>query len=149
MELLFAPLSAEIYPDENLTWIIPEKLGEHLCGQSRPDHFRGVATVVAKLFNIIAPDNAYFGQKDAQQLAIIKQMVRDLNFPIDIVAGEIIREKDGLAMSSRNVYLSARHREEATWLQKSLIRAEQCIQEGEKEIYNKVVKNGELLNIRL
>lgn len=131
VDLLFAPLASEMYPQENLTWIIPEKLDDHLCGRSRPHFFRGVATVVVKLFNIIAPDVAYFGQKDAQQLAIIKRMVSDLNFGIEIRTCPTIRESDGLAMSSRNRYLNPQERRQATCLYESLQLARELIAKGQ------------------
>lgn len=133
VDLLFAPLPAEIYPQEILTWITPEKLSDHLCGQARPSHFRGVATVVAKLFNIIMPDAAYFGQKDAQQLAIIKHMVADLNFNIKIRTCPTIRESDGLAISSRNRYLDPDQRRQAACLYQSLQLARDLIAKGQKD----------------
>ena len=132
VELLFAPLPAEMYPQENLTWIVPEKLGDHLCGQTRPGHFRGVATVVAKLFNIVTPDVAYFGQKDAQQLAIIKRMSNDLNFNLTIRTCPTIRESDGLAMSSRNRYLDSEQRSQAICLYESLQLARNLIAKGQR-----------------
>ena len=107
-------------------------LTDGLCGKSRPTHFRGVCTVVTKLFNIVAPDRAYFGEKDAQQLAIIKRMVRDLNIDIEIIGCPIIREKDGLAKSSRNTYLSVEERNAAIILNKSLTLAKEKIQDGER-----------------
>jgi pantoate--beta-alanine ligase len=125
VNLLFAPPVEEIYPEKSITWVLVEGLSEKLDGRSRPGHFRGVATVVAKLFNIIEPDAAFFGQKDAAQLAVIRRMVRDLNFPIEIVACPIVREPDGLAMSSRNAYLNPEERRRALVLHRSL----QCVQE--------------------
>src|SRR5581483_6437687 len=98
---LFAPSAEEMYPEQSTTYVTVEGLRDKLCGRSRPGHFRGVSTVVAKLFNIVEPDLAFFGQKDAAQLAIIRRMVRDLNIPVEIIAGAIVREPDGLAMSSR------------------------------------------------
>src|SRR6202166_443671 len=106
VDLLLAPSVEEIYPRGSVTWVTVEGLSDKLDGRSRPVHFRGVTTVVAKLFNIIEPDVAFFGQKDAAQLAIIRRMARDLNFPVEIVACPIVREADGLAMSTRNAYLS-------------------------------------------
>jgi pantoate--beta-alanine ligase len=106
VDILFAPAIDEIYPDPAVTWVVVEGLSDKLDGRSRPGHFRGVTTIVAKLFNIVEPDAAFFGQKDAAQLAIIQRMVQDLNFPVEIVACPIVREPDGLAMSSRNAYLN-------------------------------------------
>ena len=110
VDAIFAPSAAEMYPEPSATFVELPEMARHLCGEFRPGHFRGVATVVAKLFNIVQPDTAFFGQKDAQQLAIIRRMVRDLNFPIDIVAVPTIREPDGLALSSRNQRLSPEER---------------------------------------
>ena len=107
-------------------------LTDGLCGKSRPTHFRGVCTVVTKLFNIVAPDRAYFGEKDAQQLAVIKRMVRDLNIDVEIIGCPIVREKDGLAKSSRNTYLSVEERNAATILNKSLTVAKEKIKAGER-----------------
>jgi len=123
IEILFAPPVAELYPGGEVTWVSVEGLSEKLDGRSRPGHFRGVTTVVAKLFHIIEPDAAFFGQKDAAQLAIIRRMVRDLNFPVEIVGCPIVREPDGLAMSSRNAYLNREERSEALVLYRSL----QCV----------------------
>lgn len=120
VDLLFHPSVEEMYPNPLLTTVQVEKITDRLCGKSRPGHFTGVATVVTKLFHIVMPDRAYFGLKDAQQLAVIEQMVRDLHFPVTIVPCEIVREKDGLAMSSRNVYLSAEERKQATILYQAL-----------------------------
>ncbi len=127
---VFIPKSEEMYPITPKTWVTVDELSKNLCGRSRPSHFRGVATVVAKLFNIIQPDVAVFGQKDFQQLQIIKQMVKDLDFPIEIVAAPIYREKDGLAMSSRNTYLSKEERKSATCLFKALKRAKELVESG-------------------
>src|SRR5579863_6971285 len=107
VDILFAPGADEMYPPGAATFVTVEGLSEKLCGRSRPSHFRGVTTVVAKLFHVVEPDAAFFGQKDAAQVAIIRRMVRDLNLPVEIVVGPIVREADGLAMSSRNVYLDA------------------------------------------
>jgi pantoate--beta-alanine ligase len=125
VDILLAPPVEEIYPEKSITWVLVEGLSKKLDGRSRPGHFRGVATVVAKLFNIIEPDAAFFGQKDAAQLAVIRRMVRDLNFPVEIVACPIVREADGLAMSSRNAYLNPEERRRALVLHRSL----QCVQE--------------------
>lgn len=131
-ELVFTPFADEIYPSENLVYIDVDELGDSLCGKSRPNHFRGVCTVVAKLFNIVTPDKAYFGQKDAQQLAIIKKMVQDLNFDVEIIPCPIIREPDGLALSSRNSYLSKEERNASLIISKSMKEAEKLILEGER-----------------
>ena len=132
IEILFAPSVDEIYPDGAVTWVVVEGLSEKLDGRSRPGHFRGVATIVAKLFNIIEPDAAFFGQKDAAQLAVIRRMVRDLNFPVEIVGCPIVRESDGLAMSSRNAYLNRDERARAPVLRRSLERVQQEFQNGER-----------------
>src|SRR5256886_1559852 len=116
VDLLFAPSVEEMYPGGIVTWVTVEGLSDKLDGRSRPGHFRGVTTVVAKLFHIVEPDLAFFGQKDAAQVAIITRMVRDLMLPVKIVVSPIVRESDGLALSSRNVYLSEQERKEATVL---------------------------------
>jgi pantoate--beta-alanine ligase len=132
VDILFAPPIEEIYPEGRVTWVLVETLSEKLDGRSRPGHFRGVTTIVAKLFNIIEPETAFFGQKDAAQLAVIRRMVRDLNFPVEIVACPIVREPDGLAMSSRNAYLNREERSRALVLQRSLQKARQQFHEGER-----------------
>jgi pantoate--beta-alanine ligase len=132
VEILFAPSVEEIYPAGKITWVLVEGLSEKLDGRSRPGHFRGVTTIVAKLFHILEPEAAFFGQKDAAQLAVIRRMVQDLNFPIEIVACPIVREPDGLAMSSRNAYLNREERGRALVLQRSLQRAQQEFQAGER-----------------
>lgn len=131
--LIFNPEPENMYFDGFSTYVNMENLSEELCGKSRPIHFRGVCTVVSKLFNIVNPDRAYFGQKDAQQLAIIKRMVRDLNFDIEIVGCPIIREEDGLAKSSRNTYLSAEERKAALVLSKAVKLGEEMAKGGEKD----------------
>jgi pantoate--beta-alanine ligase len=133
VELLFAPTAAEMYPAGATTWVTVEGLSDKLDGRSRPGHFRGVTTVVAKLFHIVEPDAAFFGQKDAAQLAIIRRMVRDLNFPVEIVACPIVREPDGLALSSRNAYLDPPQRKQALVLSRSLARVRKMWQSGERE----------------
>ncbi len=133
-DLLFHPAVEEMYPPGGADiHVVPGKLAAVLEGASRPGHFRGVATVVAKLFNIVQPERAYFGQKDGQQLAVIRRMVRDLDFPVEIVAVPTVREPDGLAMSSRNTYLSLRERSAATVLYKALTRARELHLEGEQD----------------
>jgi pantoate--beta-alanine ligase len=129
--LLFAPLVEEMYPAGGVTWITVEGLSDRLDGRSRRGHFRGVATVVAKLFHIVEPEVAYFGQKDAAQVAIIRRMVRDLNFSVEIVACPIVREADGLAMSSRNAYLDPQERKKALVLYRSLMRVRKMVDAGE------------------
>jgi len=130
--LIFAPSQSEMYPREQLTFVEVERLTEGLCGASRPGHFRGVATVVAKLFNIVAPDTAYFGQKDAQQAVVIRRMTEDLCMPVRIEVCPIVREPDGLALSSRNAYLDPRERQAATVLYRALRAAEAAVLEGER-----------------
>jgi pantoate--beta-alanine ligase len=130
--LLFAPLASEMYPYGASTFVEVASIGERLDGASRPGHFRGVATIVAKLFNIIAPDRAYFGQKDAAQIAVLRALVRDLNFPVQLIACPIVREPDGLAMSSRNRNLSASDRQRALILHRALDAAGVLMQAGER-----------------
>ena len=132
-ELIFAPQPSEMYPSENFAFVDIKELGNGLCGAKRPGHFRGVCTVVSKLFNIVLPDRAYFGEKDAQQLAIIRRMVKDLNFGTEIVSCPIVREPDGLAMSSRNLYLSPEERKAALSLSRSLSAAKELMRKGEKD----------------
>jgi len=131
VDLLFAPAVDEMYPNGTLTWVMVEDLSDKLDGRSRPGHFRGVTTIVTKLFHAVEPDAAFFGQKDAAQAAIIRRMVRDLNFPVEIVICPIVREPDGLAMSSRNIYLDLRQRKQALVLQRSLMHVEQMAGAGE------------------
>ncbi len=132
VEILFAPEAAEMYPDGAMTTVTVPKIGDRLDGASRPGHFTGVATVVAKLFHAVGPNRAYFGQKDAAQLAVLRQMVRDLNFDVELVGCAIVRDTDGLALSSRNKYLSATEREHALILQRTLLRIERMIAAGER-----------------
>ena len=122
VDVVFAPAAEEMYPAGSSTYVTVERLTDRLEGRSRPTHFRGVTTVVLKLLNIVQPDRAYFGRKDAQQLAVIRRMVRDLDLPVEIVGLPIVREPDGLAMSSRNVYLTPDQRSAALVLSKSLRR---------------------------
>jgi pantoate--beta-alanine ligase len=131
-DIIFAPSAGEMYPADDSSWISVEELGSALEGAFRPTHFRGVTTVVGKLFNIVRPHCAVFGQKDAQQAAIIRRMTRDLHFGIDILVAPIRREIDGLAMSSRNTYLSDQERKEALALSRSLRTAETLFAQGER-----------------
>ncbi|MCX7902905.1 MAG: pantoate--beta-alanine ligase [Caloramator sp.] len=133
-DIVFIPERDDMYGGNYSTYVEVLNLTEGLCGASRPGHFRGVATVVTKLFNIVKPTRAYFGQKDAQQLAVIKRMVRDLNMDIEIVSCPIVREEDGLAMSSRNTYLDEDERKQALVLYKSLKLAEKMIEDGERDV---------------
>lgn len=133
VDYVFVPSEADIYPKNYSTYIVEEQLAGHLEGASRPTHFRGVCTVVAKLFNIVQPDVAVFGQKDAQQALIIQRMVRDLNFPIRIIVAPIAREPDGLAMSSRNVYLSPSERSQALALHAALQWCVEAFRKGQHE----------------
>ena len=133
VDLIFHPTPEEMYGDNFYTFVDMDVLTKELCGLSRPVHFRGVCTVVSKLFNIVTPDNAYFGQKDAQQLAVIRHMVNDLSFGIEIVGCPIIREEDGLAKSSRNTYLSEDERKAALVLSRSLKEGRKLVEDGEKD----------------
>lgn len=130
--IIFHPTTKEMYPTGYSTYVEVEKITEKLCGASRPGHFRGVTTVVAKLFHIVTPHRAYFGLKDAQQVVVIQKMVRDLNMDVQIVPCPIVREADGLAMSSRNVNLSIQDRKSALILSKSLLRAKEIVVAGER-----------------
>ncbi len=134
-DVVFHPSDSDMYPDDFSTYVEETRLSKHLCGLSRPTHFRGVTTVVLKLFNIVQPHVAYFGQKDAQQALIIKRMVANLNLPVRVEVLPIVRERDGLAMSSRNEYLSASQRTRATVLYRSLIEAQRLIDSGERDAY--------------
>ncbi|MGB7606656.1 MAG: pantoate--beta-alanine ligase [Lutisporaceae bacterium] len=132
-DIIFHPSVGEMYPERYLTYVEVEEITSVLCGISRPTHFKGVTTVVNKLFNIVEPDKAYFGQKDAQQIAVIQKMVKDLNMNIEIIPCPIIREEDGLAMSSRNTYLTIEQRKAALILSKSLFAAREMIKSGCKD----------------
>ena len=132
VDILFAPSAEEMYPPGAITYVTVEGMSERLCGKSRPGHFRGVTTVVSKLFHIIEPDVAFFGQKDAAQLAIIRRMARDLNMPVEIVGCPIVREPDGLAMSSRNAYLTREQREAALILHRALRGVQKEFEQGER-----------------
>lgn len=138
-DMVFHPEVSEMYSDDAATYVeILSDMPKQLCGQTRPIHFRGVCTVVSKLFNIVLPDKAFFGQKDAQQLAIIKRMVRDMSYGIEIIGCPIIREADGLAKSSRNTYLNVAERQAALVLSKAVFLGQQLIKDGERDA-NKVV----------
>ncbi len=130
VDAVFHPEASEMYPPDASTWVVEEKLSQGLCAKSRPTHFKGVATVVAKLFNATLPDIAVFGQKDAQQARVLKRMVRDLNFPVKIMIAPIIRERDGLALSSRNKYLSKDERERALVISRALLAAGAAVKSG-------------------
>jgi pantoate--beta-alanine ligase len=131
--ILFAPEAAEMYPPGAVTTVAVSEIGDRLDGSSRPGHFTGVATVVAKLFHIVGPSRAYFGQKDAAQLAVLRRMVRDLNFDVEVVGCAIVRDADGLALSSRNKYLTSKERIQALALHGTLLRIEGRIAEGERQ----------------
>ncbi|MBR5535251.1 MAG: pantoate--beta-alanine ligase [Clostridia bacterium] len=131
-DCVFHPEASEMYFADATTTIVPDVLSKNLCGKTRPIHFGGVCTVVGKLFNIVTPDKAFFGQKDAQQLAIIKRMVRDLNFGVEIIGCPIIREEDGLAKSSRNTYLNAEERKAALCLSEAVKIGMEMVEKGEK-----------------
>jgi pantoate--beta-alanine ligase len=133
VDLLFAPSVEEMYPDGTVTWVTVEGLSDKLCGRSRPGHFRGVTTVVAKLLNIIGPELVYFGQKDAAQVAIIRRMVYDLRFHVGIHVCPIVRESDGLAMSSRNAYLDPQQRRSALALHRALLEIQNLFGRGEQD----------------
>ncbi len=130
VELLFAPTAEEMYPSGASTFVTVEEIGDRLDGASRPGHFRGVATIVAKLFHIIGPDKAFFGQKDAAQVAVLRRMLRDLNFPLELIACPTVREPDGLALSSRNRYLSPAERAQALALSRTLFETQRRITAG-------------------
>jgi pantoate--beta-alanine ligase len=133
VDAIFAPSADEMYPHGYSTYVTVEGITEKLCGKARPGHFRGVTTVVSKLFNIVRPDKAYFGQKDAQQFAVIKRMVEDLNMDIEVVPMPIIREADGVAKSSRNSYLNPQERNAAPILHRALMLADEMIEAGQRD----------------
>ena len=146
VDVLFAPDAAEMYPNGTLTTVTVSDIGDRLDGASRPGHFTGVATVVAKLFHVVGPTRAYFGQKDAAQLAVLRQMIRDLNFDVELVGCAIVRDSDGLALSSRNKYLSPMEREQALVLHRTLLALEQMIAAGERQSVTLVRRGMETLN---
>lgn len=133
VDVLWNPSSQIMYPDRFQSWVVVEEITQQLEGARRPTHFQGVTTIVSKLFNAVQPDRAYFGQKDAQQAVVIKQMIHDLNYPLEIVVCPIVREPDGLAMSSRNLYLNPAQRKAAVCLSRGLIQARDAFQNGETE----------------
>ena len=146
VDVLFAPEAGEMYPNGSKTTVTVSQVGDRLDGASRPGHFTGVATVVAKLFHVVGPRRAYFGQKDAAQLAVLRQMVRDLNFDVELIECTIVRDMDGLALSSRNRYLDATEREKALVLHRALRRIDRMIAEGERQS-STLIRNGmEVLN---
>ncbi|MFV3011282.1 pantoate--beta-alanine ligase [Clostridium botulinum] len=138
-DLVFNPETSEMYPNKIYSHVNVDILTENLCGEKRPGHFQGVCTVLTKFFNILNPTKAYFGEKDAQQLTVVKKMVEDLNFPIEIIGCPIIREEDGLAKSSRNAYLNKQERKSALILNKSLKEALKSLKSGEKDL--NIIKN--------
>ncbi len=145
VDLVFQPDSAEVYEADASTYVLEDIVGKGLCGNARPNHFRGVATVCAKLFNICQPDKVALGQKDAQQVVVLKRMIRDLHFPIEVVVGSILREPDGLAMSSRNAYLQPKQRDEALLIFQALEAARILV--GEKGSRNVDRVKGEVLSV--
>lgn len=145
VDILFAPTPEEMYPAGAVTYVTVEGLSQKLCGRSRPGHFRGVTTVVAKLFHIVEPDLAFFGQKDAAQATIIRRMVRDLNLPVEVVVCPIMRESDGLAMSSRNAYLSPQERKSALVLYRALAQVKDRFDQGECNVANLIGAGKQIL----
>lgn len=154
VDLVFIPESSEIYAGNASTYVVEEEVGMGMCGNARPNHFRGVATVCAKLFNLCQPNYVVLGQKDAQQVVVLKRMIRDLHFPIQVLVGPILREADGLAMSSRNKYLQSKQREEALLVYQSIKAAQKVVEEKgssnvdrvKAEVLN-VLKQGRLLRV--
>jgi len=146
VDLVFVPDAKDMYPQGHITFIEAGKLGQQLCGISRPGHFRGVVTIVAKLLNLVDPDVLYLGQKDAQQAIIIKKMVNDLNFPVKVKIMPTVREKDGLALSSRNVYLNQEQRKDARVLSEALSFAKLLIANGQRNTARIIEKMKQLIN---
>ncbi|MCX7760964.1 MAG: pantoate--beta-alanine ligase [Hydrogenothermaceae bacterium] len=134
VDYIFYPSASDMYPEDFKTYVEVKDLPDVLCGKFRPGHFRGVTTVVLKLFNIVQPDNAYFGEKDYQQLKIIQRMVKDLNVPVNVIGCPIVREPDGLAMSSRNKYLSEEERKSAVFISKALFQVKETFERGERDV---------------
>lgn len=149
VDIIFHPEAKQIYPEGYKTYVEVKNLSDLLCGKSRPGHFKGVATIVTKFFNIVQPDTAYFGQKDAQQAVIIKKMVKDLNIPVKIKVMPIVRQKDGLAMSSRNTYLSAQGKKDALVLSQSLNLAKDLIQKGESDSHKIIHSMSKLIQNKM
>lgn len=153
VDYVFAPTVGEMYFKDHSTYVLENELSNVLCGEKRPGHFKGVTTVVSKLFNIIKPTRAYFGQKDAQQFRVIRRMVRDLNFTVELVEMPIVREKDGLAMSSRNIYLTNEQRREAPLIHRALLKGKERIKEGKndvseiKDVIKKIIGDSENIKI--
>jgi len=145
VDLIFCPSAEEMYTSDFCTFVDMDGMTKELCGKSRPTHFRGVCTVVNKLFNIVMPDHAYFGQKDAQQLAVIRKMVKDLNMDVEIISCPIIREADGLAKSSRNIYLSPEERKAARVLSKAVFEGERIVRSGERNSGNVIAAMKEII----
>lgn len=154
VDVLFVPKPENIYAPNHATWVNVPDLSEYLCGRSRPHHFQGVCTIVTKLLNLSLPNFAVFGQKDWQQLAIVRRMVRDLDFPVEIVSRPIAREQDGLAISSRNIYLTDKQRKEAAQIYAGLLESRNCFKEGVtnsrqllerlKNFYKKNIPSGQI-----
>jgi len=147
-DVIFAPTTEELYPKGYSTFVVEEFISKPLCGQSRPGHFRGVTTIVAKLFNIVRPDVAFFGQKDAQQVAVIKKMVNDLHFCVDVVVVPTVREPDGLAMSSRNRHLSSIQRQDALAISEALFNARKMVEAGTRSTDRVIAEATHLLGSR-
>ena len=148
VDIIFSPKEKEMYPDGYVTYVNVEKITNTLCGASRPGHFQGVSTIVAKLFNIASPDVAYFGQKDAQQAIVIKRMAEDLNMNVKIKIMPTVREKDGLAMSSRNIYLDGKERENASYIYKALQAAKVLFNAGERDSGKIISRIKQVINSR-
>ncbi len=146
VDVIFYPTNENMYDKNFQTYVTVEKVTKNLCGLSRPIHFRGVATVVSKLFNIVLPDYAFFGEKDFQQLVVIKQMVKDLNFPVKVIGCPIVREEDGLAMSSRNAYLNEEERKQALCLYKSILKVKELFNSGERNAEKLIEEAKKIIN---
>ena len=146
VDVIFYPTNENMYDKNFQTYVTVEKVTKNLCGLSRPIHFRGVATVVSKLFNIVLPDYAFFGEKDFQQLVVIKQMVKDLNFPVKVIGCPIVREEDGLAMSSRNAYLNEEERKQALCLYKSILKVKELFNSGERNAEKLIEEAKKVIN---